>query len=52
MGAKILKMVLSSKLICTFFFLEFKITKIISTFALGSEEKYRTDKEAFAIISR
>ena len=30
----------------------FVVTEIIITFAIGSEEKYRTDKEAFAIISR
>ena len=30
----------------------FVVTEIITTFAIGSEEKYRASKEAFAIISR
>jgi hypothetical protein len=43
---------LSSKLFLTFFYFDVKITNNICIFAAGSEEKYRTNKEAFAIISR
>ena len=51
-AAKIVHFSQNSKFFLKYLSMTVDISNIYCTFALGSEEKYRTCKEAFAIISR